>query len=155
MVAMNDYFEVDLPGEVCGCDHHPMDGVVECDCPCHEPDFDPTPRPYDFEGPARVIPFPGAWELDPEPPAACALCGEAGADPASGVCRICADRLPKVGGCGLAVWLVAGLTGGESGPALDHLTACTDCRTFFDRLGDLARVADMETSHADAGKLAA
>jgi hypothetical protein len=104
---------------------------------------------------AQIIPFPGTWEPDPEPPAACALCGEDGAEPESGVCRVCAERLPKAGGCGLAVRLVAGLTGGNDGPALAHLTACPECRAFFHRLADLAWVADMETSYTDAGKQAA
>jgi hypothetical protein len=171
MVAMHDYFEADLPGELVeeptwddvygdadepdfipqpvqrAWDWEPDVELAGCDCP-EEPEFDPTPRLYDFEGPARVIPFPGGWEPDPEPPAACALCGEDGAEPEAGLCRICAGRLPKVGGCGLAIRLTAGLVSGDTGPALDHLTACPDCRTFFDRLGELARVADMETSYA-------
>jgi uncharacterized protein YbaR (Trm112 family) len=119
MVAMHDFFEVDLPGEL------------------HEP--------------AEIIPFPGGWEPDPEPPACCALCGEAydiDDEDQAGVCRVCADRLPKVGGCGLALWLVAGMVSGEAGPALDHLAACPDCRAFFDQLGDLARVADLEQDTA-------
>jgi hypothetical protein len=157
MVAMNDYFEVDLPGELtCRCAESHEEPVsweeldanpdrFACDCTCHE-----VP---DLEGPWRVIPSTGDSEPDTEPPAECALCGEAGAEPQSGVCRICAARLPKVGGCGLAVRLVAGLVAAETGPALHHLAACPDCLAFFDRLGDLARVADMETSYA--GSLAA
>jgi hypothetical protein len=120
MVALIDYTEVDLPGEL-----------------------------------AEIIPFPDTWEPDPEPPAACALCGEDGAEPESGICRLCAERLPKAGGCGLALGLVAGLTGGNDGPALSHLIACPKCRAFFQRLGDLAWVADMETTYAEAGKHAA
>ena len=138
------YNEIDLIGEVQGeCCEHDVD-QTECDCFCHEaqqPDGDSF-------GEARIVrfPVPGGWEPDPEPtsPAACALCLEDGADADTGLCRICAARLPRAGGCGLAVWLVAGLTGGESGAALGHLTACADCRAFFDTLGELARAADTE-----------
>jgi len=117
--------------------------------------------PFEADLPGELVDVDtfGTWEPDPEPPAACALCGEDGADPESGICRICADRLPKAGGCGLALWLVAGLTSGVSGPALDHLADCPDCRAFFDRLGDLARAADMEadtaTPHAELLTVAA
>jgi predicted anti-sigma-YlaC factor YlaD len=51
--------------------------------------------------------------------------------------------------------LVAGMTGGETDAALAHLTDCPQCRAFFDRLGDVARVAQMETTHAESLSAAA
>ena len=138
------YNEIDLIGEVQGeCCEHDVD-QTECDCFCHEaqqPDGDSF-------GEARIVrfPVPGGWEPDDDPPAACGLCLEDGAQPETGLCRICARRLPRVGGCGVAVWLVAGLTGGESGAALAHLIECRECRQLFTGIGELARVADMETS---------
>jgi hypothetical protein len=114
--------------------------------------------PFEVDLPGEVsniIPFPGSWEPDPEPPAACALCGEAGAAPETGLCHLCAARLPQVGGCGLGLRLVAGLTGGASLPALDHLDACPACRRLFQMLADVAWVADREAAFPAAGEQAA
>ena len=130
MVAAIDFYEVDVPGEL------------------HEP--------------ATIIPFPSGWEPEPSGPAMCAVCQQAydvhGED--TGVCSGCARRLPGVGGCGLAVRLVAGLTAGPTNePALAHLSTCTECRDFFDLLAETARAAWMEadtaTPHAEVVQAAA
>ena len=157
-MTANDFFEVDLAGELQPeCCEHEQD-QMECNCGCHEQDWDGDSeadrclRPTLGElatASARIVRFPsrvGGWEPDPpSAPAACALCLEDGAD-ASGLCRICERRLPRTGGCGLAVGLVASLTGwdGDTRGALDHLTACRDCRDFFGQVGELARAADQE-----------
>jgi hypothetical protein len=104
--------------------------------------------PFEVDLPGElgeVIPFPGGWEPDPSGPAACALCGQDGADAESALCRTCVARVPSLGGCGLGLRLVAGLTGDTDGaPALAHLAGCPDCRHSFNWLAEIARAAEME-----------
>ena len=90
-----------------------------------------------------------AWEEVIE--ADCGLCGRVGADTGTGLCRCCLDRTPRAGGCGKAAAVAVAVLGGEAGPgaALAHLTGCRDCRTALGWLGDLVRVADMETPYAN------
>ncbi len=89
------------------------------------------------------------WEEVSAP--VCGLCWQPGDETGTGLCPRCLARLPRVGGCGQALALVAALTGGEQDAPLAHLTRCLDCRTFFGTLAAVERVADMEaqeTPHA-------
>ncbi len=90
-----------------------------------------------------------AWEEAVE--ADCGLCGRVGADTGTGLCRCCLDRTPHAGGCGKAAAVAVAVLGGEAGPgaALAHLTECRDCREALGWLGELVRVADMETPYAN------
>ena len=48
--------------------------------------------------------------------------------------------------------MAVAVLGGEAGPgaALAHLTGCRDCRAALGWLGELVRVADMETPYANS-----
>jgi hypothetical protein len=104
---------------------------------------------YDFVGgadlPGELAELPD-WEAVSEPE--CGLCWQAGTDTDTGLCRVCRERVPQVGGCGRALALVAALSGGDTDAPLVHLTRCGDCREFFGTLAAVERVADMETPHA-------
>lgn len=105
---------------------------------------------YDFIGGVDLpgeLAEPPKWEEVGEPD--CGLCYRPGADPDTGLCRPCEGRVPRVGGCGRAVALVAALAGnGDTDAPLAHLIACADCRAFFGTLAAAERVADMETPYA-------
>ena len=101
---------------------------------------------HDFIGSADLPGELDRWEALDEP--TCGLCGHAGTDTGTGLCPLCLDRTPRIGGCGLGLALAAALTGTPDGGPLVHLTRCGACREFFGTLAGVAWVADMETPHA-------
>ena len=100
----------------------------------------------------NLIPFPGGWEPDDNPPAACALCGDECTASETGICDVCAQRLPGGPDCPLTIqYLVAVASGGDLGRAVDHVATCPACQTAFDRIGWVgiaaAQEADMQNAH--------
>lgn len=75
----------------------------------------------------------------------CGLCTGMGRDDGVGLCPVCQTRVPRVGGCGASLWLVAAIAGeGETEAPLAHLVCCPACRTFFEVLAALTWCAHQE-----------
>src|SRR4051812_32031510 len=75
-------------------------------------------------------------------PVDCALCYAPADDTGTGLCRICLQQVPPVGGCGKGLALAVPLSDGDGDGAqpLAHLITCGQCRAWFDRLAEFARV---------------
>src|SRR5688572_14568549 len=61
----------------------------------------------------------------------CTLCHSETDHAEAGVCRHCRERLPRIGGCGLALTVAASIiASGEASST--HLEECADCREALD-----------------------
>jgi hypothetical protein len=89
---------------------------------------------------------PPPWEDITEAP--CPVCSADCTPQTLGLCGPCLDRLPRVGGCGLALALVAGFTPANAPAVLLHLMLCGDCCALFLDLGRTAEVAQQESTYA-------
>src|SRR5262249_41535985 len=84
----------------------------------------------------------------------CPLCLRECEPEAVGLCHACLSRIPRVGGCGLALAVATALImdGTAAQAAVAHLTACADCRDALDPAAAAVQVAyleaDMTTPHA-------
>jgi hypothetical protein len=86
---------------------------------------------FDFVGREDL---PGElWE--PIEIAECVIC-ESDCTPVLGLCRVCFDRLPRVGGCRYTLAVMIGHD-------LGHLTCCSDCRDHLGTLVGLLETASL------------
>lgn len=77
----------------------------------------------------------------------CGRCTGLGRDDGVGLCPVCQERVPRAGGCGAGLWLVAAVAGeGETDAPLEHLIRCPACRAFFDVLAALVWCASQEVA---------
>lgn len=89
----------------------------------------------------------------------CGRCTARGRDDGVGLCPVCQERVPRAGGCGAGLWLVAAVAGeGETDAPLAHLITCPACREFFEVLAALvwcaAQEAAVQNEAPHAAKLA-